>query len=136
MKRLIGAVLITHGDLGRSLLETCRMITGPREMISHVSVDSGDDVEMIKNKIDDAVKEAGGEKGTILMVDMFGGTPSNMSISFLEKDRVEVVTGVNLPMLIKFVNLDQDLDLAEAAALLKEHSRGHIKVASEYLAEG
>jgi PTS system mannose-specific IIA component len=112
------------------------MITGPKDQLAHVSVSSGDDVEEIRQKITDAVSAAGGEEGTLLLVDMFGGTPSNMGISFLEKDRVEVVTGVNLPMLTKFVNLDPGLGLQEAAKLLRDHAREHIKVASEYLAEG
>ncbi len=130
----IGIVVVTHGNLGESLLDTCRMITGSITGITSVSVQSGDNVEETRKRIVGAIKSVKGEKGVILLVDMFGGTPSNLSLSFLGEGSVEVVTGVNLPMLTKLRSLDGETSLREAASALRDYGREHIKVATEYLA--
>ena len=130
----IGIVVVTHGNLGESLLDTCRMITGSIAGITSVSVQSGDNVEETRKRIVGAIKSVEGEKGVILLVDMFGGTPSNLSLSFLGEGAVEVVTGVNLPMLTKLRSLDRETSLREAASVLRDYGREHIKVATEYLA--
>lgn len=136
MKDQIGIVIITHGSLGQALLETCSMITGESGPIRSISVQAGDDVAMTRERIVKAIKEVRGDKGVILLVDMFGGTPSNISLSFLGKDDIEVVTGVNLPMLTKLRSLEMDTTLHEAASTLRDYGRSHIKVATEYLARG
>ncbi len=128
-----GVVLVTHGELGKSLVDTCALITGDVMNMAHVSVGAADEVEKLRKQITEAIKKVDGEKGCLLLVDMFGGTPSNLSLSFLEEGQTEVVTGVNLPMLTKLFSMDDSLDLRQAAALLKDHGRDHIKVAAEYL---
>ena len=133
MEEAIGIVLVTHGNLGEALTKTFRLITGPYRHLAYVSVRANDDVESVRSNIASAIQEVKGSLGTILLVDMFGGTPSNIGLSFLARDEVEVVTGVNLPMLTKLASLDGAESLAEAAAILRDYGRQHIKVAAEYL---
>ena len=134
MKNQIGIVIVTHGNLGEALLDTCSMITGEGGAITSISVHAGDDVEETRDRIAAAIDGVKGDKGVILLVDMFGGTPSNISLSFLGADEIEVVTGVNLPMLTKLRSLGVDITLHEAASVLRDYGRQHIKVATEYLA--
>ncbi len=134
MKNQIGIVIITHGNLGEALLDTCSMITGESGRITSISVQAGDDVEDTRDRIASAIDGVKGDKGVILVVDMFGGTPSNISLSFLGGDDIEVVTGVNLPMLTKLRSLGADVTLREAACALRDYGQEHIKVATEYLA--
>ena len=136
MKDQIGILIITHGNLGEALVETCSMITGESGGIKSISVQAGDDVVETRDRIVKAIDEVKGDKGVILLVDMFGGTPSNISLSFLGKDEIEVVTGVNLPMLTKLRSLEPDSTLHEAASELRNYGQEHIKVATEYLARG
>jgi PTS system mannose-specific IIA component len=128
-----GVVVVSHGGLGQSLLETCRMITGEMSGVVSVSIGSSDDVELVRGKISDAIEEVKGPGGTILLVDMFGGTPSNIALSFLTGKDIEVVTGVNLPMLTKLFAFGSEVPLHEAAVILRDYGREHIKVATEYL---
>jgi PTS system mannose-specific IIA component len=128
-----GVVIITHGNLGESLLNTCRMITGEMAGVSCVSVGSKDEVDLVRGKISSAIEEVRGPMGVILLVDMFGGTPSNIALSFLTGKDIEVVTGVNLPMLTKLFAFGPEMSLHEAAVLLRDYGREHIKVATEYL---
>ena len=133
MVKDFGVVVVAHGDLGRSLRDTCGMITGDVSGIQSVSIDSSDDVDLVRGKISAAIEEVKGPKGVILFVDMFGGTPSNIALSFLAGKDVEVVTGVNLPMLTKLFSMDSGASLHDAAVLLRDYGREHIKVATEYL---
>jgi len=133
MIKEFGVVVVAHGDLGRSLKETCGMITGDVSRIQSVSIDSSDNVEVVRGKISAAIDEVRGRRGVILLVDMFGGTPSNIALSFLGSEDLEVVTGVNLPMLTKLFSLDPETSLHDAAVLLRDYGREHIKVATEYL---
>jgi len=133
MEQGFGVVVITHGNLGESLLDTCRMITGEISGLTCVSIGSKDDVNLVRGKISDAIKEVRGTDGVILLVDMFGGTPSNIALSFLTGEDVEVVTGVNLPMLTKLFAFGPEMSLHDAAVLLRDYGREHIKVATEYL---
>ena len=134
MKSQIGIVIVTHGKLGEALLDTCSMITGENKGITSISVQAGDDVEDTRGRIEKSIEEVKGDKGAILLVDMFGGTPSNISLSFLGPNDIEVVTGVNLPMLTKIRSIGSDITLREAALALGDYGREHIKVATEYLA--
>lgn len=133
MEQGFGVVIITHGSLGESLLETCRMITGQISGLTSVTVGSKDDVDMVRGKISKAIEEVRGPDGVILFVDMFGGTPSNIALSYLAGKDVEVVTGVNLPMLTKLFAFGPEMSLHDAAVLLRDYGREHIKVATEYL---
>jgi len=129
-----GVVIITHGNLGESLLKTCQMITGEMSGVTCVSVGSMDDVDLVRERISNAIEKVRGPMGAILLVDMFGGTPSNIALSFLTGKDIEVVTGVNLPMLTKLFAFGPEMSLREAAVLLRDYGREHIKVATEYLA--
>jgi len=133
MVKDFGVVVVTHGNLGQSLLETCRMITGEMSGVLSVPIDSRDDGELVRGKISAAIEEVRGPRGVILFVDMFGGTPSNVALSFLTGKDIEVVTGVNLPMLTKLFAFGPEIPLHEAAVLLRDYGREHIKVATEYL---
>ncbi len=129
----IGIVLVTHGGLGEALVDTCASITGKLENMVHVAVKASDGVEDVRENIGRAIESVKGVRGAILLVDMFGGTPSNIGLSFLAEGEVEVVTGVNLPMLLKVATFDNTTSLGEAARTLRDYGRQHIKVAAEYL---
>jgi PTS system mannose-specific IIA component len=129
---MIGLVVVTHAGLGRELLTAAEMIVGPLERAEAVGILPEDKVEAIRDAIAGAIERVG-EEGVILMTDMFGGTPSNMGLSFLEERRVEVLTGVNLPMIIKFASDRTRHSVAELAPLLKESGRDSISVAGDYL---
>jgi len=129
---MIGLVLVTHAGLARELLAAAEMIVGPVEMAETVGIQAGDPVDSIRTGIDEAIRKVNSD-GVIIMTDMFGGTPSNMSLSFLEDNRIEVMTGVNLPMLIKFFSDRDKVNISELAAQLKACGRESISVAGDYL---
>ena len=117
---MIGLVIATHAHLGEEFLHAAEMIIGPTAQARAVSIDMGDSVDAIRAGIAAAINEVGQDgEGVIILTDMFGGTPSNISLAFLEQERVEVVTGVNLPMVLKFFNSGEGLSLEELAVLLK-----------------
>ncbi len=129
---MIGLVLVTHAGLARELLTAAEMIMGKIEQVEAVCIKPDDQVEGIRDAIAGAIKNVAGSE-VIIMTDMFGGTPSNMSLSFLEDNRVEVVTGVNLPMVIKFVSDRKKFPVAELAERLMVSGRESILVAGAYL---
>lgn len=129
---MIGLVLVTHAGLARELLVATEIIMGKIEKAQAVCISATDPVEAIRDAIDGAIKEVAAD-GVIVMTDMFGGTPSNMSLSFLEDGKVEVVTGVNLPMVIKFVADRQKCGVAELSQSLKKCGHESILVAGDYL---
>lgn len=129
---MIGLVLVTHAGLAAELLRAAEMIVGPMERAEAVGIQPGDQVEKVMQDIAEAVKRVSGA-GAVIMTDMFGGTPSNMSLSFLESERIEVLTGVNLPMVIKFAGDRSRVTVAELATSLKACGRESIAVAGDYL---
>ena len=129
---MIGLVLVTHAGLAEELLAAAEMIVGKIEKAESVSIKPDAKVDGIMADITGAIENVSGE-GVIIMTDMFGGTPSNMSLSFLEDDKVEVLTGVNLPMVIKFVSERTRVGVSELAQRLKECGVEGITVAGEYL---
>ncbi len=129
---MIGLVLVTHAGLARELLTAAEMIMGKIEQAEAVCIEPDAKVEDIREAITGAIRTVAGGQ-VIIMTDMFGGTPSNMSLSFLEDSRVEVVTGVNLPMVIKFVSDRAKCPVAELAERLKVSGRESILVAGAYL---
>ncbi|GAB4163684.1 MAG: PTS sugar transporter [Geothermobacteraceae bacterium] len=131
---MIGLVIATHSRLAEELLTAAEMIIGPSEAARTVSIMPEDGLDRIQEMIGTAVAEVGADgDGVIIMTDMFGGTPSNVSLSFLDPDRVEVVTGVNLPMVIKFFHSHDRLSLKELSALLKAYGQQAINIASDFL---
>ena len=131
---MIGLVTATHGNLGAELLVSVQMIIGPVCSAKAVGINQDNSMEDIRDAITAAVAEVGTDNnGVIIVTDMFGGTPANVSMTFLEPQSVEVLTGVNLPMLLKFFNSQESLDLDELAGILKSYGQQSIALASEYL---
>jgi PTS system mannose-specific IIA component len=131
---LIGALIVTHGNLASELLNAARKIESTDVVIEAVPLEWTDSVDEAREKIRVALDRVGTDGGVIIFTDMFGGTPSNISLSFLEKDRVEIITGVNLPMVVKFATLQQDgKDLTAVAHTISEKGSKAIRVASELL---
>ncbi len=122
---------MTHGRLGVELKEIAEVIVGPLSGVKAVSIDV--DVDRARTAIGEAINEVDQGPGVLLLIDMFGGTPSNLSLSFLDQKRVEVVTGVNLPMLLKLPFILDKMDLKEAAAFIRDYGRKNITVAGALL---
>lgn len=129
---MVGLVVVAHAGLARELLAAAEMIVGPIELAEAVGIAPGDSVDGIRESVCTAIAKVG-QDGVIIMTDMFGGTPSNMSISFLKEGEVEVLTGVNLPMMIKFATERTRLDIADMAANLKKCGLESITVAGDFL---
>ena len=132
--RLIGGLIVTHGELAYELLKAARTIEGDLTGLEAVPLEWNESVDSAREKISQALERLRDRRGVIIFTDMFGGTPSNISLSFLEKDRVEIVTGVNLPMIVKFVSLQSGtLGLTDAAHVIREKGAKSIRVASDLL---
>ncbi len=133
---MIGILVVTHGQLARELVTAAEMIVGEIPNVAPVSIGWHDDPDDAQNDIREGIKRVETGDGTVVLTDMFGGTPSNLSLAFLEKDRVEVVTGVNLPMLIKLVSLRgaEGVDLEKAARQISAQGKESICLASDLLA--
>jgi PTS system mannose-specific IIA component len=130
---LIGVVVVTHGQLATELVIAAEMIAGDLPHFAAVSIGWHDDVEAAKEAIALAIARVTRPAGVLVLTDMFGGTPSNLGITFLERERVEVITGVNLPMLIKLTSLRQSSNLMEVARRIREAGRDAIWVASDVM---
>lgn len=133
---MIGILIVTHGQLGRELLTAAEMIVGEIPNVAPVSIGWHDDPHDAQKEIEDGIRRVETGNGTVVLTDMFGGTPSNLSLAFLEKGRVEVVTGVNLPMLIKLVSLRsaEGVDLERAVREVSAQGKESICLASDLLA--
>jgi mannose PTS system EIIA component len=130
---MIGVVVITHGQLANELVNAAEMIVGDLPQFTAVSIGWHDDVNDAREDIAAGIDRVRGEEGVLLLTDMFGGTPSNLSMTFLEKDRIEVITGVNLPMLIRLSSRRGSADLLAVAREMRTHARDAIWVASDLL---
>jgi len=130
---MIGALITTHGNLGNELIKAAELIKGPLNDILHVSVDQTKNVEDIKKEISNAIKKLDKGKGVLVLTDLFGGTPSNISLSFIKEGKVEVLTGVNLPMVLKLSEVKEDMTLRDFACLIKKYGEKNIMLASEIL---
>jgi mannose PTS system EIIA component len=131
---VIGVVVITHGQLATELVNAAEMIVGDLPQFTAVSIGWHEDVNDAREDIAQAIERVrSADAGVLLLTDMFGGTPSNLGMTFLEKDRVEVITGVNLPMLIKLAGLRTSSDLLAVAKEMRDHGRNAIWVASDFL---
>lgn len=133
---MIGMVLVTHGRLADEFVAALEHVVGPQKNVATICIGPDDDMEARRADIIAATKEVDEGAGVILLTDMFGGTPSNLAISVLENGKVEVVAGINLPLLIKIASERQKDDLAGAVAAAQEAGRKYINVASALLGEG
>jgi PTS system mannose-specific IIA component len=130
---LIGALIVTHGHLANELLNAAQRIETNIGLLEAVPLEWTDSVDEAREKIRRALERLGADS-VIIFTDMFGGTPSNISLSFLEKDRVEIITGVNLPMIVKFATMQRDArDVTALAHVITEKGSKAIRVASDLL---
>ncbi len=129
---MVGLVLVAHAGLAKELLTAAEMIVGKIGLAEAVGISPDDSVDNIRTNVTEAIKKVS-PGGVIIMTDMFGGTPSNMSLSFLKDNVVEVLTGVNLPMLLKFAAEREKAGVADLARILKECGQESISVAGDYL---
>jgi len=131
---MIGIVLVTHGNLAREFLAALEHVVGPQQCISAVCIGAEDDMERRRRDILTACDRVNDGGGVILLTDMFGGTPSNLAISIMDQARIEVLAGVNLPMLVKLASV-RNRPIAEAVRMAQEAGRKYITVASRILAK-
>lgn len=130
---MIGGLIVSHGKLAEELLNALTIIIGEAVNIEAISIGWYDDVEESKKRISQSLKKIDQKNGAVIFTDMFGGTASNLSFSFLKDNRVDIITGVNLPMLIKFVSLQRGNNLKEVAKKVYEQGRKNIHLASALL---
>ncbi|TAL34057.1 MAG: PTS sugar transporter subunit IIA [Alphaproteobacteria bacterium] len=133
---MIGLVLVTHGRLAQEFISVMEHIVGPQKQIAAVCMGPEDDLEKKRQEILQKVKEVDTGKGVLILTDMFGGTPSNLAISFTEDKKVEALAGINLPMLIKLASVRQTETLSQAALSGQEAGRKYINAASALLQTG
>jgi PTS system mannose-specific IIA component len=131
----IGVVIVTHYELGEQMLQALRSILPNAPEFFAVSVSPDQSVDEMRGAISEKLVKAEAGQGVLILTDMFGGTPSNIALSFLDELKVEVVTGINLPMLIKLATLREEKSLEELASFIKDYGRRNISVASELVSE-
>lgn len=132
--RRIGGVIVTHGQLAGELLAAAEMIVGTVKHITSVSIGWHDDVDLAHSEIERAIQRVGEGRGVLILTDMFGGTPTNIASMFLAEDEVEVVTGVNLPMVIKLASQQEEESLSEVARRVRNQGQEGIYLAGDLLA--
>jgi PTS system mannose-specific IIA component len=131
---MIGILIVTHSNLGEALINAAEFIlNGKPEATEALSINLNQDVDKLRNKVKEGIKRVKSNEGVLIMTDMFGGTPSNLSYSFLEEGRIEVISGANLPMLVKAVNARDKMNLSELAVTLEAYGKKSISLASSIL---
>jgi mannose PTS system EIIA component len=130
---MIGLILVTHGRLAEEFLVALEHVVGPQTQIATVCIGPRDDMEERRKEIATAIRQVDTGKGVVILSDLFGGTPSNLAISLLDAGRIEVIAGVNLPMLIRLDSARKCMDVKDAVAAAREAGRKYISVASEVL---
>jgi PTS system mannose-specific IIA component len=131
---MIGILIVSHRQLGEALIDASEFILGNKpDALDSVSIDINESADKLRKKIADGIKKVDQNQGVLILTDMFGGTPSNLSYSFLEEGRLEVISGVNLPILIKVITLREDMELGKLAQQLEAFGKTTIKLASGIL---
>ncbi|MDX9963772.1 PTS fructose transporter subunit IIA [Desulfobacter postgatei] len=131
---MTGILIVTHANLGAALIDTLEFILGTKqEKLETIAIDIKQDPEILRNKIKQGIKDVYCENGVIILTDMFGGTPSNLAYAFLEEGKVEVISGVNLPILLKAVTTREKMEIKALTAALIEHGKKSISLASDIL---
>ncbi|ONF95475.1 PTS system mannose-specific EIIAB component [Sphingomonas jeddahensis] len=134
--QMIGLVLVTHGRLADEFVVAMEHVVGPQQQVRTVAIGPEDDMEARRADIRAAITEVDSGRGVIVLTDLFGGTPSNLAISLMERGRIEVIAGINLPMLIRLESARRKMGVAAAVAAAREAGRKYISVASEVLGLG
>lgn len=132
---MIGIVVVSHGKLSKELVAATEHVVGEQMRFKSISIEAEDDIEARREQIRDTAKACDVGLGVIILTDMFGGTPSNLAMSIMNSGNIEVISGVNLPMLIKLAEVRDELPLSEAAQTAAEAGRRYINIASELLAK-
>ena len=132
---MIGMVLVTHGRLADELIAALEHVVGPQKNVLSVCIGPDDDMEQRRSDIMKSAVDVDDGNGVVLLTDMFGGTPSNLAISIIDTANVEVIAGVNLPMLVKLASARETVDLADAVASAQKAGRKYINIASQLLAQ-
>ncbi len=130
---MIGIVIVTHGNLAQEFKLALEHIVGPQDNMITIDIGADDDMEVRRKEISDAIQQVETGSGVIILTDLFGGTPSNMAISMMQDDKVDVIAGINLPMLVKLASLRETKTILEATELAQEAGRKYIHVASKVL---
>ena len=130
---MIGLVLVTHGNLANEFISAMQHVVGKQEQVAPVCIGPEDDMEMRRAEILKKVEDVNDGSGVVVLTDMFGGTPSNLAISIMDRAKVEIIAGVNLPMLIKLASLRKDKNLKETVEGAQEAGKKYINVASQLL---
>ncbi len=131
---MIGIVIVTHSQLGDALIDAAEFIIGARpDTVVSVSISLNENADDLREKIAQGIKKVDRNKGVLILTDMFGGTPSNLSYSFLEEGRLEVISGVNLPILVKALEAQKEMELAEMAESVEAYGKKSISLASGIL---
>lgn len=131
---MIGIVVVTHKQLGEALIDAAEFILGARpDGVVSVSININENADKLREKISEGIKNVNMKEGVLILTDMFGGTPSNLSYSFLEEGRTEVISGVNLPILIKAINTRKDMDISKLAQCIETYGKKSISLASSIL---
>jgi mannose PTS system EIIA component len=130
---MIGLILVTHGTLAREFLVAMEHVVGPQKQVATISIGPRDDMEARRKEIARSIKDVDSGEGVIILTDLFGGTPSNLAISFLDVGKIEVIAGANLPMLIRLESARKAMGISEAVIAARDAGRKYISVASELL---
>lgn len=132
---MIGLILVTHGKLAEEFVHAMQHVVGRQEAVATVCIGPNDDMEARRREIADAVKAVDSGQGVIILTDLFGGTPSNLAISLMKAGKVEVIAGINLPMLIRLAKARTCMDLGKAVTAARDAGRNYITIASEFLGQ-
>ena len=132
---MIGMILVTHGTLADEFVHAMQHVVGRQEAVATVCIGPNDDMEKRRREIAAAIRDVDGGQGVIILTDLFGGTPSNLAISLMKAGSVEVIAGINLPMLIRLAGARKSMDVTGAVSAAREAGRNYITVASEFLGQ-
>lgn len=132
---MIGMILVTHGNLAEEFVHAMEHVVGDQADVETVCIGPNDDMERRRSEIADAITKVDSGEGVIVLTDLFGGTPSNLAISLMQAGRVEVIAGINLPMLIRLAKARGCMPVREAVAAARDAGRNYITIASEYLGQ-
>jgi len=132
---MIGIVLVTHGKLAEEFVNAMQHVVGLQEAVATVCIGPNDDMERRRRDIADEIKAVDSGEGAIVLTDLFGGTPSNLAISLMQAGKIEVIAGINLPMLIRLAGARKTMSVTEAVVAARDAGRNYITIASEYLGQ-
>lgn len=132
---MIGLILVTHGGLADEFVHAMEHVVGKQEALATICIGPNDDMAVRRQEIADAIREVDAGEGAIILTDLFGGTPSNLAISLLDTGRIEVIAGINLPMLIRLAGARKSMNVTDAVTAARDAGRNYITIASEFLGQ-